>query len=417
MTASHTYAPSPVLDPVTKPEPLPGGLDLLGRERPLFKEDLAAAGDRIDQAVAEGRFLVLGGAGTIGSAVVRELFTRHPRALHVVDVSENNLAELVRDLRSSLGYTKGDFRTFAVDVGSPEFDALVRAYGPYTHVVNFSALKHVRSERDPFTLMRMLTVNVLNTARCLERAVEAGAERSFCVSTDKASSPVNLMGASKRIMEMVLERYAEQVTVSSARFANVAFSDGSLPFSWRQRMERRQPLVAPRDVRRYFITKEESGILCLFSIVLGEARDVLIPKLREDLHLTTFAEMSVRFLRSRGFEPHPCQSEEEARARADELARARRWPCYFFESDTTGEKPVERFHGSDEKVDWGRFNDIGVVRTEAGGGSGALERFERSVAELRRRGCWEKEDLVALVQETLGEFDHRETFKYLDQKM
>lgn len=417
MTASHPSTSPPLLEPIPKPDSLSRGLRLLGRERPLFREDLEAVGTEIDQAIAESRILVLGGAGSIGSAVVRELFARDPVALHVVDVSENNLAELVRDLRSSLGYTRGDFRTFAVDVGSPEFDALVRTQGPYTHVVNFSALKHVRSERDPFTLMRMLTVNVLNTARCLERAVEAGADRCFCVSTDKASNPVNLMGASKRIMEMVLERYAEQVTVSTARFANVAFSDGSLPFSWRRRMERRQPLVAPRDVRRYFISQEESGVLCLFSIILGEPRDVFIPKLREDLHLATFSEMAARFLRARGFEPHPCQSEEEARARVDELTRTGRWPCYFFESDTTGEKPVERFHAEDERVDWGRFHDIGVVRSEARGCPGALERFERSVGELRRRGRWEKEDLVALVQETLGEFDHRETFKYLDQKM
>src|SRR5579859_3828484 len=226
-------------------------LSLIGRSAALFEEDLVRHGSSLDEAVASGRFLVIGGAGSIGSAVVRELFARKPRVLHVVDISENNLAELVRDVRSSVGYIEGDFRAFALDCGSCEFHAMIEAHGPYDYVLNFSALKHVRSEKDPFTLMRMIRVNVLNTDEVARHAVEMRAKKYFCVSTDKASNPVNMMGASKRIMEMFLMRRAQAIPVSTARFANVAFSDGSLPHSWRTRIDKGQPLAAPDDVRRY----------------------------------------------------------------------------------------------------------------------------------------------------------------------
>jgi FlaA1/EpsC-like NDP-sugar epimerase len=269
--------------------------------------------------------------------------------LHVVDLSENNLAELVRDLRSSLGYIKGDFRAFALDCGGEEYDAMVAASGPYDYVLNFSALKHVRSEKDPFTLMRMVRVNVLNTDRIVRQAAAMNARKHFCVSTDKASNPVNMMGASKRIMEMFLMRRADEVPISTARFANVAFSDGSLPHSWTLRVGKRQPLAAPDDVRRYFVTDAEGALLCLMSTFFGGNRDVFFPKLSEKLHLERFSEIARRYLRSLGYEPYECATEEEARARVDELAARRRWPCYFFKSDTTGEKDFEEFYTDQER--------------------------------------------------------------------
>ncbi|NBC11519.1 MAG: polysaccharide biosynthesis protein, partial [Planctomycetes bacterium] len=276
----------------------PSTLSLIGRDQSLFADDLARLGPDLDAAVAAGRFLVIGGAGSIGSAVVRELFARKPQVLHVADISENNLAELVRDIRSTLGYIDGDFSTFALDCGSAEFDAMIRALGPYDYVLNFSALKHVRSEKDPFTLMRLIDVNIFNTDKTVGQAIDMGAKKYFCVSTDKASNPANMMGASKRIMEMFLMRRSEQMPVSSARFANVAFSDGSLPHSWTQRIRKRQPLAAPNDVRRYFVTDAEGAILCLLSTFFGHTRDIFFPKLSAKLHLITFSDMAVRYLQS-----------------------------------------------------------------------------------------------------------------------
>ena len=237
-------------------------LRLIGRERSLFEDELVQWNERLGDLVAGGRFLVIGGAGSIGQAVVREIFRRKPKVLHVVDISENNLVEVVRDIRSTEGYIEGDFRTFAIDAGSVEFRALMKQSGSYDYVLNLSALKHVRSEKDPYTLMRMVEVNVLNTEATLKDAERFGAKKYFCVSTDKATNPVNMMGTSKRIMELFLLNASQRVPVSTARFANVAFSDGSLLHGFTVRLAKNQPLSAPRDVKRFFITQEESGVLC-----------------------------------------------------------------------------------------------------------------------------------------------------------
>jgi UDP-N-acetylglucosamine 4,6-dehydratase len=254
-------------------------LSLIGRSEALFDADVRANEDALTHAVQGGRFMVIGGAGSIGQAVTREIFKRQPQVLHVVDISENNMVELVRDIRSTLGYIKGDFSTFAIDCGGREFEALMRASGGYDYVLNLSALKHVRSEKDPFTLMRLVEVNVLNTIKTIELARNHGAKKYFCVSTDKAANPVNMMGASKRIMEMFLMRASLDLPISTARFANVAFSDGSLLHGFNQRFAKRQPISAPNDVRRYFVTPQESGELCLMSCLLGENRDIFFPKL------------------------------------------------------------------------------------------------------------------------------------------
>ena len=223
-------------------------LELIGRNNELFDTDILKLDQSLNSIVNESRFLVLGGAGSIGQAVVKQIFKRNPLKLHVVDISENNLVELVRDLRSNFGYIKGDFRTFAIDCGKPEFGALMQWSGGYDYVLNLSALKHVRSEKDPFTLMRLIEVNILNTISTLALAKACGATKYFCVSTDKAANPVNMMGASKRIMEMFLMRASMEITISTARFANVAFSDGSLLHGFNQRFTKHQPIAAPNDV-------------------------------------------------------------------------------------------------------------------------------------------------------------------------
>jgi FlaA1/EpsC-like NDP-sugar epimerase len=392
-------------------------LGLIGREEPLFDADVRREEGRLSDLVRGGRFLVIGGAGSIGQAVTREIFKRHPRALHVVDISENNLVELVRDLRSTLGYIEGDFRTFAIDCGALEFAALMRENQGYDYILNLSALKHVRSEKDPFTLMRMIDVNVLNTNRTLDLAQEAGCRKYFCVSTDKAANPVNMMGASKRIMEMFLMRQSLEQPISTARFANVAFSDGSLLHGFNQRVAKRQPISAPRDVRRYFVTPQESGELCLMSCLLGENRDIFFPKLSEKLHLITFAEIAVKYLAALGFEAHVCESEEEARGRAAELIGRKRWPCYFFDSDTTGEKDFEEFFTDREVLDMERFASIGVIENDPVFDAERLDRFVGRIAELKGLGHWERADLVALFREMIPEFAHKETGKYLDGRM
>ena len=392
-------------------------LDLIGRTAPLFHSDIQQHEAELSGLVQSSRFLVIGGAGSIGQAVTREIFKRQPKALHVVDISENNMVELVRDIRSTLGYIDGDFRTFAIDCGSREFAALMAAGQGYDYVLNLSALKHVRSEKDPFTLMRLVEVNVLNTISTIAQAQAGGARKYFAVSTDKAANPVNMMGASKRIMEMFLMRASLELPISTARFANVAFSDGSLLHGFNQRFAKRQPISAPNDVRRYFVTPQESGELCLSSCLLGGNRDIFFPKLSEELDLTRFSDIAVRYLESLGFEPHECGSEDEARGRAAELIAAKKWPVYFFASDTTGEKDFEEFYTDAETLDMARFENIGVILNEPEFDDARLAHFIETIEGIRSRATWDKPEIVELFNYMIPDFAHKETGKYLDGRM
>ena len=392
-------------------------LNLIGRDKELFVRDICTFESKLLENVFGSRFLVIGGAGSIGQAVTKEIFKREPKALHVVDISENNMVELVRDLRSTLGYGSGEFKTFAIDCGSKEFEALIANEESYDYVFNLSALKHVRSEKDPYTLMRMIMVNVFNTIKTLRLAKEMGAKKYFCVSTDKAANPVNMMGASKRIMEMFLMRESLTQEISMARFANVAFSDGSLLHGFNQRFAKNQPFSAPNDVRRYFVTPQESGELCLLSGLLGNNRDIFFPKLSEKLHLISFSEIAVRYLRERGYEPYECRSEDEARERAKDLIAKKQWPCYFFNSDTTGEKDFEEFFTDNEDLDMERFETVGVIKNQPEFDETKLDDFMNGIEALREKGTWTKDDIVKLYFGLLPEFAHKETGKYLDERM
>jgi len=394
-----------------------GVLDLIGRKSTLFGYDVDGLSDELWSLVSSSRFLVIGGAGSIGQAVTKEIFKRSPKVLHVVDISENNMVELVRDIRSTLGYIDGEFRTFAVDCGSPEFEALISSEGPYDYVFNLSALKHVRSEKDPYTLMRMLSVNIFNTIKTFRLARDNGAKKYFCVSTDKAANPVNMMGASKRIMEMFLMRESETMPISMARFANVAFSDGSLLHGFNQRFSKRQPFTAPNDVRRYFVTPQESGELCLMSGLLGENREIFFPKLSEHLHLITFSDIAERYIRQMGYEPYRCASEEEARDRTAELIAKKQWPCYFFSSDTTGEKDFEEFFTDKEDLDMSRFDGVGAIKNKPIYDSQKLDDFSSGIQALREKGSWDKQAILDFFFDLLPDFAHKETGKYLDQRM
>ncbi|QYJ95145.1 UDP-N-acetylglucosamine 4,6-dehydratase [Shewanella spartinae] len=392
-------------------------LSLVGRTDALFTQDISQHEAELSRIVSQSRFLVLGGAGSIGQAVTKEIFKRHPQKLHVVDISENNMVELVRDIRSSFGYIDGDFQTFALDIGSIEYDAFIKEDGQYDYVLNLSALKHVRSEKDPFTLMRMIDVNVFNTDKTIQQSIDAGVKKYFCVSTDKAANPVNMMGASKRIMEMFLMRKSEQIAISTARFANVAFSDGSLLHGFNQRIQKNQPIVAPNDIKRYFVTPQESGELCLMSCIFGENRDIFFPKLSEALHLITFADIAVKYLKQRGFEPHLCADEDEARELAKTLPAQGKWPCLFTESDTTGEKDFEEFFTDKEVLDMARFENLGIIKNEPLYQPELLSLFEEQIAHMKDQRAWSKEQIVALFFTMIPDFGHKETGKYLDSKM
>jgi len=363
------------------------------------------------------------------------------------------MVELVRDIRSSFGYIDGDFQTFALDVGSIEYDAFINNDGQYDYVLNLSALKHVRSEKDPYTLMRMIDVNIFNTDKTLQQSIENGTKKYFCVSTDKAANPVNMMGASKRIMEMFLMRKSLAIKISTARFANVAFSDGSLLHGFNQRIEKRQPIVAPNDIKRYFVTPQESGELCLMSCIFGENRDIFFPKLSEDLHLITFSEIAVKYLKELGYEPYLCASEDEARIMLgfggegvgfgrEDLGKGRstpksqslnpnpqppnpkthplypnKWPCLFTDSDTTGEKDFEEFFTDNETLDMNRFNNLGVIKNDPDFNEIDLTYFEETIAKLKQSQSWKKQQIVQLFFHMIPDFAHKETGKYLDGKM
>lgn len=391
--------------------------ELLNRREPLFKDDIHDHNAHLCSLVSSSRFLVIGGAGTIGQAVTKELFRRNPRTLHVVDISENNLVEIVREIRSTVGYNDADFRTFALDCGSRAFEALMESGVSYDYILNLSALKHVRSEKDPFTLMRMIEVNILNTISTLKIAKKFGVQKYFCVSTDKAANPVNMMGASKRIMEMFLMRDSREVQISTARFANVAFSDGSLLHGFTQRLLKGHPITAPNDVKRYFVTPQESGELCLMSCLLGNNRDIFFPKLNEALNLTKFSDIATSFLRMQGYEPYVCSSEDEARELASKLIPARKWPVFFFNSDTTGEKDFEEFYTEKESLDLDRYKSVGVVLNELEFDDDKLSYFLTQIETMSESKRWEKKLLVNLFNDIIPDFQHFETGKYLDSRM
>ncbi|MDA9775751.1 UDP-N-acetylglucosamine 4,6-dehydratase [Flavobacteriales bacterium] len=392
-------------------------LNLIDRTHKLFEDDITKSESELQKEISNSNFLVLGGAGTIGQAVTKEIFKRNPKKLHVVDISENNLVELVRDIRSSFGYIDGDFKTFVLDIGSNEYDALIESDGDFDYVLNLSALKHVRSEKDPFTLMRMIQVNILNTIKTIEQSIANGTKKYFCVSTDKAANPVNMMGGSKRIMEMFLMKKSKEIKISTARFANVAFSDGSLLHGFDQRIKKMQPIAAPSDIRRYFVIPEESGELCLMSTIFGENRDIYFPKLEENLHLISFADIAKRYLDSLGYTPHLCKDEDEARSEVTKLVSEKKWPCLFSESNTTGEKSYEEFYTENETLNMETYNKLGVIKNQLSFDDEKLTHFLDTISKMRTSKKWNKEEIVALFHHMIPNFVHVEANKFLDSKM
>ena len=388
------------------------------KDTSVFQADYLSAKNDIAESLDGAGILVIGGAGSIGQNVVKELLRFKPRRLHVVDISENNLAELVRDIRSSQDCRNIELSFLAIDVGSQEFQAYLNHQTSFEFLFNLSALKHVRSEKDPFTLMRLLQTNVINTRIMMNAALEKNCRRFFSVSTDKASAPINMMGASKRFMEYLMYSRSQSLPSSSARFANVAFSDGSLLHSFENRFKKKQAIVAPNDVQRYFIDGVEAAQLCLLSTLTAENTEILFPKQSSFKEAYSFSQLAETFLAEKGFTPDICTSEEEAREKANALGTTSNyWPVLFTESNTSGEKAIEIFYSAQENIDSDRYQSIGVIKSYP---NFAIENVESSldaIERYRQAGVWDKDSLVDLVFKAVPEFNHHDCGYYLDEKM
>ena len=389
-----------------------------GRPQSLFAPDVETHRETLRREIAGKKVCVIGGAGSIGSAFIREVLRFHPSSLVVADLSENGLAELTRDLRSTEGLdVPEDYRTYTLDFADPVFEAIYREAGGFDIVANFSAHKHVRSEKDRYSVRALLQNNDLKARRLLDLLAQIPPRHFFCVSTDKAAGPVNVMGASKRIMEDLIFAYKDVFKVTTARFANVAFSNGSLPDSWMHRLQKRQPLVAPNDVRRYFVSPEESGQICLLACILGRSGEVFFPKLKEE-QMLTFSEICDRFLEAQGLEKVPCGSEEEARRFAAGMpADSLRWPVFYSGSDTTGEKAYEEFHTEGESLEMDRFESLGVITDGPRRSREEVLTFLDRLEALLEEPDFTKEAVVEALRAYLPEFHHEEKGFHLDQKM
>lgn len=382
----------------------------------IFNDDMQIYYDDFQKRVERSRFLVIGGAGSIGRAVSKLLFSMSASCLHVVDINENNLAELVRDIRSSLGYTTENFKTFTVDCGSPEFQYLMANEGPYDFILNLSAYKHVRSEKDPYTLMSMLRTNIINPKRILENC-NSNTQSYFCVSTDKASDPENLMGASKLIMEQTLLNVQTPIKVNFARFANIAYSDGSLLDSFRRRFELCQPFSCPIGVQRYFMSSYEAAQLCLLTALYAKNGEIYFPKRRESLRLSNFVDLARTFLDGKGYEAVYFKSEDEARKNTVSLIDKKKWPVYIFQSDTTGEKDIETFFNETDNVVNTKFSSIGAISAVTTISGDQIDRFLGGLHDKLARGTWHKSDLVSQFHDVLMDFNYTDLFRYLDDRM
>lgn len=388
-----------------------------GRQTSLFEKDIAANRPALDKAIAGKAVLVIGGAGSIGSSFIKAILPFEPGAIMVVDNNENGLAELVRDLRSdSVNIIPSDFITYPMDLASIVFRKILRNKH-FDIVANFAAHKHVRSEKDQYSVEAMITNNVLSAHYLLEALRDNPPSHFFCVSTDKAANPVNIMGASKKLMEEVIFNSLDRIPVTTARFANVAFSNGSLPAGFLERIQKRQPISAPDDIKRYFISPQESGEICLLSCILGKPGEILFPRLAEDC-MKYFSHIAVDLLTEMGYKPFICDTEEEAREMAKALnADSIDYPVYFFSSDTTGEKTFEEFYTINEDIDWNRFFNLGIIKNSSRKPAENLIRHIAEIENLFTKDHYSKSEIVNILQDVISNFNHLETGKYLDHKM
>ena len=389
----------------------------------LFAADIEENKDTLAKEINNKKVCVIGGAGSIGSSFIKAILCFEPKSVVVVDLNENGLAELVRDVRSTNGlYVPDEFRCYTLNFADPIFERIFREEKGFDIVANFSAHKHVRSEKDRYSVQALIENNDIKAKKLMDLLTVYPPKHFFCVSTDKAANPVNIMGASKRIMEDLVMAYNKYFKVTTARFANVAFSNGSLPDGWIHRLQKKQPLAAPSDVKRYFVSPEESGQICMLACILGKPGEVFFPKLGED-QMLTFSSICDDFVKAQGFEKRECAGDAEAKKFASELftvaepAEAVTYPVVYFKSDTTGEKAYEEFYVPGEKIDMNRFQSLGVVeqttRHEMNEVNGFFEKLER----IFQKEDFTKAQVVEAVKEFIPNFEHEEKGKNLDQKM
>lgn len=388
-------------------------------ERPesLFAADIEANSEALRREIEGRSVMVVGGAGSIGSSFIKSIVRFNPAKLVVVDLNENGLAELTRDLRSSAGIrVPGVFLTYTLDFAAPLFEAIMKEHGGFDIVANFSAHKHVRSEKDRYSVAALINNNVIKARRFLDLLREYPPRHFFCVSTDKAANPVNVMGASKRVMEDLIMAYTPYFKVTTARFANVAFSNGSLPASFFDRMMKNQPLVAPEDVKRYFVSMEESGQICMLACILGRNGEIFYPKLAEE-KMKTFAAICDNFVREMGYVKHLCGSDDEAKLFAAKNLPGKEYPVVYFRSDTTGEKDFEEFTVEGETTDTARFASLGVITASTRRSKEEVDGLIDSLTALFASPDFTKAQVVERLKEFLPNFEHEEKGKNLDQKM
>ncbi len=391
---------------------------VIERDESLFAKDIAENSETLSKEIKGRSVLVIGGAGSIGSSFIRAILRFEPSKLVVVDLNENGLAELTRDLRSTEGMKVPDvYLTYTLDFADPIFERIFREHGGFDIVANFSAHKHVRSEKDKYSVEALLKNNVLKAKKLLDLLAEIPPRHFFCVSTDKAANPVNVMGASKRVMEDLIMSYMPNFKVTTARFANVAFSNGSLPLSFFDRVMKRQPLVAPKDVKRYFVSLEESGQICMLACILGSNGEIFFPKLGEE-KMKTFSSICDDFITAMGYTKHECATDEEAKHFAANMKPGdKEYPAVYFSSDTTGEKDFEEFYVEGEEKDLDRFSSLGVILSKEHRPKADVEGFLHKLENIFARPDFTKAEVVGCLKEFLPNFEHEEKGKNLDQKM
>lgn len=392
----------------------------------MFAADIVANKEKLTEEIKGKKVCVIGGAGSIGSSFIKAVLRFEPKSVVVVDLNENGLAELVRDVRSTNGlYVPDEFRCYTLNFADPIFERIFREEKGFDIVANFSAHKHVRSEKDRYSVQALIENNDIKAKKLMDLLTVYPPKHFFCVSTDKAANPVNIMGASKRIMEDLVMAYNKYFKVTTARFANVAFSNGSLPDGWIHRMQKRQPLAAPSDVKRYFVSPEESGQICMLACILGKGGEVFFPKLGED-QMLTFSAICDDFVKAEGFTKKECASDNEAKqfattldnpAQNSGLSVISEYPVVYFKSDTTGEKAYEEFYVPGEKIDMQRFQALGVVEQTSRHEMDEVNGFFDKLEGIFAKEYFTKAQVVEAIKEFIPNFEHEEKGKNLDQKM
>ncbi|MDR1055993.1 MAG: polysaccharide biosynthesis protein [Prevotellaceae bacterium] len=390
-----------------------------GRAESLLTKDFKNYDAQLHEQIDDKSALIIGGAGTIGSYYSKALLRFKPKRLFVIDINENGLTELVRDLRSSTCYNiPDDFITYPINFGDKVFEKIVRQAGPFDIVANFAAHKHVRSEKDIFSIEAMIDNNVLRARKLLDLLLEFPPKHFFCVSTDKAANPVNIMGASKKLMEELIMAYASKLPIKTARFANVAFSNGSLPSGFIERINKRQPLSCPLGIKRFFVSPTESGEICLAASVLGKSGDIFFPKLDEEKDMLDFSVIAKTLLKELGLKADICKTEDEAREKALKLdSKITSYPIYFFESDTSGEKTFEEFYTENEELDLDTFANLGVIKNSTKRDISEIDDIFYRLDTLFSSNNINKALIVDILKEYLPNFEHIEKGKHLDQRM